>query len=56
VMEDVVRIIIGEFRARAYLTRRPDHTSPIHTGYIATTLPSSILRVVASSDGVVLGP
>jgi hypothetical protein len=49
-MEDVARTVIGEFRARAYLTRRLDHTSPIHTGYIVTILPCYIPRAVASSD------
>lgn len=48
-MADVARIITVGFRARAYLTRRPDHTSPIHTGCRATTLRCYIPRAVAIS-------
>ena len=55
VMEDAAQTVTGGFRARAYLTRRKDRISPIHTGCTATTLPCCTLRAVASSDGVVRG-
>jgi hypothetical protein len=49
-MEDVSRIVTVECRARAYLTRTTDHTSPIRTGRRATTLPGNILRAVAVAN------
>src|SRR6185312_6212142 len=48
---DVLGIITGEFRARAYLTPTTDRTGPIRTGRRATILPRHIPKAVASSNG-----